>query len=177
AGSSDADGRLAYLTEQAALELRAHLLATHHGLDPATPEPPEHVAVTVPTGRLIGSVALSTAGPATVMVGLAGAVLAVGAAAARAALAISLVWLLIVCLSLVWRRVSTQYGFTVAQSPDGIRIRRGLLGMVAETIPVQRVQAVRRIEPLLWRPLQWGRLGGGLAGAPGPGRRRGAGPG
>src|SRR5262249_36999239 len=76
AGSSDADGRLAYLTEQAALELRAHLLATHHGLDPATPEPPEHIAVTVPAGRLIGSVALSTAGPAAVMVVLAGAVLA-----------------------------------------------------------------------------------------------------
>ena len=46
------------------------------------------------------------------------------------------------------------YGFTVAQSPDGIRIRRGLLGTVAETIPAQRVQAVRMIEPLLWRPLQ-----------------------
>ena len=107
AGSSDADGRLAYLTEQAALELRAQLLATHHGLDPATPEPPEHIAVTVPTGRLIGSVALSTAGPAAVMVVLAGAVLAFVSAAALAALAISLVWLLIVCLSLVWRRVST----------------------------------------------------------------------
>jgi putative membrane protein len=167
AGSSDADGRLAYLTEQAALELRAHLLAAHHGLDPATPEPPEQVAMTVPTGRLIGSVALSTAGPAALMVVLAGAVLAFVSAAALAALAVSLVWLLIVCLSLVWRRVSTQYGFTVAQSPDGIRIRRGLLGTVAETIPAQRVQAVRMIEPLLWRPLQWCRLEVDVAGSPG----------
>jgi len=167
AGSSHADGRLAYLTEQAALELRARLLATHHGLDPATPEPPEHIAVTVPTGRLIGSVALSTAGPAAVMVVFAGAVLAFVSAAALAALAISLVWLLIVCLSLVWRRVSTQYGFTVARSPDGIRIRRGLLGTVAETIPVQRVQAVRMIEPLVWRPLRWCRLEVDVAGSPG----------
>jgi putative membrane protein len=78
-----------------------------------------------------------------------------------------LVWLLIVCLSLVWRRVSTMYGFTVAQSPDGIRIRRGLLGTVAETIPAQRVQAVRMIEPLLWRPLQWCRLEVDVAGSPG----------
>src|SRR5712691_3388336 len=35
AGSSHADGRLAYLPEQAALDLRARLLAAHHGLDPA----------------------------------------------------------------------------------------------------------------------------------------------
>ena len=40
AGSSHADGRLAYLPEAAALELRARLLAAHHGLDPGTPEPP-----------------------------------------------------------------------------------------------------------------------------------------
>ena len=167
AGSSHADGRLAYLTEQAALELRARLLAAHHGLDPATPEPPERIAVTVPTGRLLGSVALATAGPAALMVVLAATVLAFVSATALAALAISLVWLLIVCLSLVWRRVSTQYGFTVAQSPDGIRIRRGLLGTVAETIPLQRVQAVRMIEPLLWRPLGWCRLEVDVAGSPG----------
>ena len=60
-----------------------------------------------------------------------------------------------------------QYGFTVAQSPDGIRIRRGLLGTVAETIPVPRVQAVRMIEPLLWRPLGWCRLEVDVAGSPG----------
>jgi putative membrane protein len=167
AGSSDADGRLAYLTEPAALELRARLLAAHHGLDPATPEPPERIAVVVPTGRLIASVALSTAGPAAVMVVLAAAVLAFLSRAALAALAISLVWLLIACLSLVWRRVSTQYGFTMAQSPDGIRVRRGLLGTVAETIPVPRVQAVRMIEPLLWRPLRWCRLEVDVAGSPG----------
>jgi putative membrane protein len=123
--------------------------------------------MTVPTGRLIGSVALSTAGPAALMAVLAGVALAFVSAAALAALAVSLVWLLIVCLSLVWRRASTQYGFTVAQSPDGIRIRRGLLGTVAETIPAQRVQAVRVIEPLLWRPLQWCRLEVDVAGSPG----------
>ena len=56
AGSSHADGRLAYLTEQAALDLRARLLAAHHGLDPATPEPDEAVLASVPAGRLVGSV-------------------------------------------------------------------------------------------------------------------------
>ena len=50
AGSGDADGRLAYLTEQGAETLRARLLAAHHGLDPATPEPAESVVTSVPTG-------------------------------------------------------------------------------------------------------------------------------
>jgi putative membrane protein len=48
-----------------------------------------------------------------------------------------------------------------------VRIRRGLLGTVAETIPVQRVQAVRMIEPLLWRPFHWCRLEVDVAGHPG----------
>jgi putative membrane protein len=55
----------------------------------------------------------------------------------------------------------------VATSPDGVRIRRGLLSTVAETIPVQRVQAVRMVEPLLWRPLHWCRLEVDVAGHPG----------
>ena len=63
-------------------------------------------------------------------------------------------------------------------SPDGIRIRRGLLGTVAETIPVPRIQAIRMVEPLLWRPLGWCRLEVDVAGSPGPrppgGRRAGA---
>ncbi|HYB88409.1 MAG TPA: PH domain-containing protein [Streptosporangiaceae bacterium] len=170
AGSSHADGRLAYLTEQAALDLRAYLLAAHHGVDPATPAPAERIALVVPTGRLVGSVLLSTLGSAAVVV-VAGTVLAVvspaGLAALGAALGVALLWCAIAFVSLVWRRVSTEYGFTVAQSPDGIRIRRGLLGTVAETIPARRVQAVRMIEPLLWRPLGWCRLEVDVAGSPG----------
>jgi putative membrane protein len=166
AGSGDADGRLAYLTEQAALDLRARLLAAHHGMDPATPEPAEQIAVVVPTGRLIGSVLLSASGSAGGLV-FAGMVLAVVSPAGLAAMAGTLLWWVISCVSLVWRRVSEQYGFTVAQSPDGIRIRRGLLGTVAETIPVPRVQAVRMIEPLLWRWAGWCRLEVDVAGSPG----------
>jgi putative membrane protein len=166
AGSGDDDGRLAYLTEQAAMDLRAYLLAAHHGLDPATPEPAERIAVTVPAGRLIGSVVLSTTGTAGVVV-IAGLILSAVSAIGTAAVAGTLVWWLISFVPLAWRRVSAQYGFTVAHSPDGIRIRRGLLGTVAETIPVPRVQAVRMVEPLLWRPVGWCRLEVDVAGSPG----------
>ena len=115
AGSSHADGRLAYLTEQAALDLRAYLLATHHGVDPATPAPAERIVLVVPTGRLVASVLLSTLGSAAVVVAV-GTVLALvspaGLAALGAALGVALLWCVIAFASLVWRRVSAEYGFT-----------------------------------------------------------------
>ena len=163
AGSGDADGRLAYLTEAAAFALRARLLAAHHGMDPATPEPAESVVTSVGTGRLVGSALISAVPLAVVAVAVGAAIVAVtpgGLLAVGAPLA----WWLIICGSIVWRRVSTQYAFTVAVSPDGVRIRRGLLGTVAETIPVPRIQAMRMIEPLLWRPLHWCRLEVDVAG-------------
>ncbi|HUC06029.1 MAG TPA: PH domain-containing protein, partial [Acidimicrobiales bacterium] len=64
-----------------------------------------------------------------------------------------------------WRRMSIQYHFEATEAPEGIRIRRGLLETVTETIPYARVQAVRQIEPLLWRPLGWCRLEVDIAGA------------
>ena len=174
AGSGDADGRLAYLTEPAAETLRARLLAAHHGLDPATPEPAERVITSVPTGRLAGAALLPAALLAAVAVA-AGAVTASLVPGGLLAVGAPLAWWLIICGMLAWRRVSTQYGFTVAVSPDGVRIRRGLLGTVAETIPVPRIQAVRMIEPLLWRPLHWCHLEVDVAGHPGRDQPEGSG--
>jgi len=174
AGSGDADGRLAYLTEQAAETLRARLLAAHHGLDPATPEPAETVVASVPTGRLAGSALLPASLLAAVAVA-AGAVTVSLVPGGLLAIGVPLVWWLIICGTIAWRRVSTQYAFTVAVSPDGVRIRRGLLGTVAETIPVPRIQAVRMIEPLLWRPLRWCRLEVDVAGHLGRDRPEGSG--
>jgi putative membrane protein len=174
AGSGDADARLAYLTEQGAETLRARLLAAHHGLDPATPEPAESVVTSVPTGRLAGSALLPAALLAAVAVA-AGAVTASLAPGGLLAIGAPLAWWLIICGMIAWRRVSTQYAFTVAVSPDGVRIRRGLLGTVAETIPVPRIQAVRMIEPLLWRPLHWCRLEVDVAGRPGRDQPEGSG--
>jgi putative membrane protein len=173
AGTPAHDGRLAYLTEQAAVTLRAHLLAAHHGLDPATPEPSEQVVATVPAGRLIGSVLLTAASLAAAAVP-AGALLAAVSPGGPLSAIAPLLWWAVMSATLLWQRVSTQYGFTVAASPDGVRIRRGLLGTVAETIPVARVQAVRMIEPLLWRPFGWRRLEVDVAGNPGHDKPEGA---
>ncbi|MGO9219295.1 MAG: PH domain-containing protein, partial [Streptosporangiaceae bacterium] len=164
--SSHADGRLAYLPEQAALDLRARLLAAHHGLDPATPEPGEQILASVPTGRLVGSVLASGASLLIALL-VAELVVILVAPAVLAASGSTFLIFLLTLVPMVWRRLATEYGFTLAQSPDGIRIRRGLLGTVAETIPLRRVQAVRMVEPVLWRPLGWCRLEIDVAGSPG----------
>jgi putative membrane protein len=174
AGSGDADGRLAYLTEPAAEALRARLLAAHHGLDPATPEPAEHVVTLVPAARLAGSALIPAVLLAAVTVA-AGAVIVAAVPRGFLAVGAPLAWWLIMCGGIAWRRVSSQYAFTVAVSPDGVRIRRGLLGTVAETIPVPRIQAVRMVEPLLWRPLHWCRLEVDVAGHIGRDRPEGSG--
>ena len=46
-----------------------------------------------------------------------------------------------------------------------MRIRRGLLQTISETVPYARIQAVRQVEPLLWRPFGWCRLEVDVAGA------------
>jgi putative membrane protein len=161
---SGKEERLAYLHLERAHALRASLLAAHHGLDPSTPEPPEHPVAEVRGGRLATSVALtgSAAFLVCILVGL-GVVFSLSERAGKALVAAAFVYL-IGLVTGVWRRFSSQYGFTIAQAPDGIRVRRGLLGTVAETIPARRIQAIRQIEPVLWRPWHWRRLEVDLAG-------------
>jgi putative membrane protein len=173
AGSSDrSDGRLAYLTEREAASVRAMLLAGHHGLDPASfigdlAEPGEQPVSQVPAGRLIGSVSLWAAS----MLLVAAVVIALVAATDRHVLiGVGAGTVIVYALSFVtaaWRRISSCFGFTVAVAPDGIRIRRGLLSTVAETVPAGRVQAVWMTQPLLWRPFGWCRLQVDVAGVAG----------
>jgi putative membrane protein len=169
-GSSGATARLAYLAAHEAEPLRARLLALAEGAreheETPAPKPAvdEHVLTTVPTGRLIGSILISDVGilAEAVLVGLiVVAVLsptaAVGVASAGA------VWIF-TALTLVWRRFNQEYRLSLAEAPDGLRLRSGLIALSAETIRPGRVQAVRMVEPLLWRPLGWCRLEVDLAG-------------
>ena len=166
AGAGDAGDRLAYLTVGEAAALRATLLAGQHRLDRATPEAAELPVITVPAGRVIGATLLRAAPRFLALAVIA----AVAAAAAPVLFLASESTLGLIALGLVtrtWRQVTGRYGFTVATAPDGIRIRRGLLSTVAETIPFRRVQAVRLAQPLLWRPFGWCRLVVDVAGVAG----------
>jgi putative membrane protein len=171
AGSGSADGRLAYLQEQAAIDLRDRLLARHHSSDPALTEQVERPMATVRTGRLIGSVILSAA--SFVLIAIVAALLITDSISHKAA-AGAAGFLAVYVLGLataVWRRLSAEYRFEAVEAPEGVRIRRGLLQTVTETIPYGRIQAVRQTEPLLWRPLGWRRLEVDIAGAGGRNQR------
>ncbi|MGP4109923.1 PH domain-containing protein [Streptomyces sp. 4N509B] len=160
-GSGSAD-ELAFLGEEEARELRAELLARAAGIAPeAAPtagEAPARQLYQVDGGRLAWALALlgGTWGP------LLGASLFVPViwlttSSPFAALAPGVPMVLA-----VWRSslgsFLTQYGWTVSESPDGLRLDHGLLQRDHATVPPGRVQAVRLVEPLLWRRRGWVRV-------------------
>jgi putative membrane protein len=167
AGSTGATARLAYLPERDVEPLRIRLLALAHegaGGVPPTHEIEERVLASVPTGRLAASILLSDVGflAIAILVGLL--VTAVEAPAATTeAFGGSAVWV-IAGLTMLWRRFNQEYKLTVAEAPDGLRLRSGLVALTSETIRPGRVQAVRMVEPFLWRRLGWCRLEVDIAG-------------
>ena len=52
---------------------------------------------------------------------------------------------------MISRRVIAMFNFTLAESPRGLRITRGLTNLTSQSIPVNRIQGVKVSQPLLWR--------------------------
>ncbi len=168
-GASGGTARLAYLRELEVEPLRARLLALaagarHDEPTPAVSERHEHILAAVPTGRLIVSILISDVGILAEVV-FAGLVISavLAPAVATGALSGGAAWIVSVG-TLVWRRFNQEYRLTLAASDAGLELRSGLVALTAETIRPGRVQAVRMVEPLLWRPLGWCRLEVDLAG-------------
>lgn len=173
AGAGHSAIELSYLSEARARAVRNHLLASAAGLDYAVtgvseaPEAPEHHWLEVSPTRLLGSIALSSA---TVVLVISAIVLitvslATGEVAPFAAL-------LPAALGLgggLWSRFSRGFGFRAAISPDGLRLRHGLLESRTQTVPPGRVQAVRLNQPLLWRRPAWWQVQVNVAGYGGGG--------
>lgn len=162
-GGGSSEAPLAYLSEPDAHRLRAELLARAAGLGSDEPEAPEAVLHRVPPVRLflsglltipvlLGAVALPVVLVTAVVLGEAGAVVF----AIPALLAIG---------TPIVQQFIANFEFTLASSPDGLRLRRGLLETRAQTVPPGRVQAVRIVEPWLWRAFtRWVRLEVNVAG-------------
>ncbi len=166
-GASGGTARLAYLPQHEVEPLRARLLrlatdgeAAHHDLAPVE----ERVLTTVPTPQLVASIFVSDVGIFVEFVFAALVVTAFLAPAAAAGLVGGGAAELIAVATIVWRRFNQEYKLTVAAAPDGLRLRSGLVALNAETIRPGRVQAVRLVEPFLWRRLGWCRLEVDLAG-------------
>ena len=163
-------GRLAYLSNQDAAAVRAQLLALAHGLAAETPEPPALPLFRVDNGRLIAASVLRGAWLVVLVVVVVVAVLAIvsptgGGGAARdsgAQLATSLISGIVTGVAALGldsaRSVNGDFDFTIGEAADGLRLHRGLLQKRHETIPYGRIQAVRLVQPLLWRPFGWARV-------------------
>jgi len=165
AGGSGSSIDLSYLTDTEARQLRNHLLAAAAGLEyetPQAPEAPERPVAEVPVERLVASLLLD-GGVLTGAV-VAAAAIAIGLALAGFGAATGVVPMVIGLVTFVWRRFSSSFGFTVKVSPDGLRLRHGLLEHRAQTLPPGRVQAVRLTQPLLWRIPGWWRVVVNVAG-------------
>jgi putative membrane protein len=155
-GTEHTSVKLRYLPSDLAQELRAELLGRAAGLGPGVSEAPERPLVVVSPGALIGSTLLDLASGRGLFLFIGPVVATILAASGsrRAAISIGVatfVPFLVVVVSDIWRRLNTQWQFTVAESPDGLRLRAGLLSTRAQTVPPGRIQALRVRQPLLWR--------------------------
>jgi putative membrane protein len=173
AGDTGGTARLAYLPERDAEPLRARLLQLARGAH----EPKgvagerereqrgdERVLATVPPARLAASILISDVGFASAAI-LAGLIVTavLAPSVAKAVLGGGAVPI-VGAVTHIWRRFNQEYRLTLAEAPDGLRLRSGLIALTSETIRPGRVQAVRMVEPFLWRRLGWCRLEVDLAG-------------
>ncbi|MET9697163.1 PH domain-containing protein [Streptomyces sp. NPDC006529] len=167
-GTEDKD-ELAYLSEDDAVALRAELLARAAGFAPdeavGVGEAPVRELLRLGTPQLVRSLLLSMGVWAAVAGGLAAPAVVFWLSSSLWAAVVTLVPL----LGAVWGRslgrFLTEYDWTVAESPDGLRLDHGLADRAHETVPPGRVQTVRIVEPLLWRRRDWVRVELAVAGS------------
>lgn len=162
AGQDKSRVQLKFLTLADAREIRGEVLARSAGLHASTPEAPQNVLYRVATrdlvlslvlrsstvGLLLASAAILTVSYLTEGWGGLGIALATGAAP----------------IVIVIAEFLRYYGFTISESPDGLRLRYGLLRTENRTVPPGRVQSIDFVEPLLWRRWKWARVRINIAG-------------
>lgn len=166
AGSGDSRAVLQYLTRDEAEALRNEIVARAAGVRHDAGEAPEQVLVTVPPGDLFLSLVLR--GSTAVILLVTAALVAVTLLTAGP---VGLVFVLFggAPIFSIVTEFTRYYGFTVARSADGLRLRRGLLQTQHQTVPPGRVHAVGLTQSWLWRKRDWVRVQVDVAGMPGSG--------
>ncbi|WP_311259077.1 PH domain-containing protein [Microbacterium sp. WCS2018Hpa-9] len=135
------------------------------GVDLADVEPES--VVKIPTGRLVGSQLISSVlwfvffG---IIFGVAVGGIAIGSLidgdpmGGFLGLGITLgigIPMIIAIVGITWAQISKSLRYSIAPTPDGVRITYGLLTTVTETLPPGRIFAVEVTQSLLWRPFGW----------------------
>lgn len=135
------------------------------GVDLADVEPES--VVKIPTGRLVGSQLISSViwfVFFAIIFGVAVGGIAIGSLidgdpiGGFLGLGITLgigIPMIIAIVGITWAQISKSLRYSIAPTPDGVRITYGLLTTVTETLPPGRIFAVEVTQSLLWRPFGW----------------------
>ncbi|UFS59075.1 PH domain-containing protein [Subtercola endophyticus] len=114
--------------------------------------PPESV-VKIPPLRLLGSLVLSEF---TVFLLLVVAALILSSTWVHHALVLFLLLpSLLGSLGFYVRRFTKSARYSIAATPDGVRVGFGLLTTSNDTLPPGRIHALEVTQPILWRPFGW----------------------
>ena len=136
-----------------------------NGVDLADVAP--HSVVRIPTGRLIGAELIGTLAwviffGLIFLISMGGVLIGTlldgdplgGALTIGFSLGIGVPMVLAIA-GITWARISKSLRYSIAPTPDGVRITYGLLTTVTETLPPGRIFAVEVSQSLLWRPFGW----------------------
>ena len=145
AAAKEHDGSLSGIVSQRARELVAP------ERDPQL-APPTAVVAMHP-GRLLGSTLLHDRTVVFVLLVVAAVVLA--SVAHVFYVLFFIVPLLFGVGSQIVRHFSRSLRYSIAATPDGVRVGYGLLSTSNETLPPGRIHSVEIHQPLLWRPADW----------------------
>jgi len=127
---------------------------------------PESV-VKIPTGRLVGAQLLAGVLWLLMFMAIFGITMAISVPAILAdgdpdawigVLILTLtvgIPMFIAALAITWAQISKSLRYSIAPTPDGVRITYGLFTTITETIPPGRIFAVEVSQSLLWRPFGW----------------------
>ncbi|CAM4125360.1 PH domain-containing protein [Nocardiopsis rhodophaea] len=162
AGGDASCVRLRYLSRRTAERLRASLLAHAAGLSGTTPEAPEWPLYRLPFGLLLGALAFRL--PVLGAFVLFLALMAAGVSRGEPGVLGAAIPLLLGLMQGFIGPLLRYTDFYASRSPDGLRLRYGIFQARMQTVPPGRVQAVRIVEPLLWRALGVVRVDANVAG-------------
>lgn len=150
AEAREADGERSSLVRQAAEAVGSGLQGIVDGEDFSDAEPQS--IVRIPLGRLVASRVLS--GSTIVLIALVVGIIV--------AASVSTLWLLftVVPMFLAFgayyvRSIARGLRYSIAPTPDGVRVTFGLFTTVSEIVPPGRVHAIEVRQPLMWRPFGW----------------------
>jgi putative membrane protein len=170
AGGVKTEAPLAFLPLDEARRLRAALLARSHGQPLAGSEPaptgaerPADAEIATVGTAMLGVAVLTTTRWVIALVAILVGLAVIAATGAWVVLAGTAATLLGVGAGIV-RQFANEYAFTIRSTGQGLRITRGLFDLTSQTVPIQRIQAVSIVEPVLWRPMGWARVQVDVAG-------------